>query len=440
MGRVYDVIENQTARLERIVEGLSARLIELERAATTQSGTELIGLPSVDTAAAWDDSDAALASEVELPELGSEAFDTRVLRYEMALAAIPWGVMVADDNGAVVFANAASARLLHIDALRPAQPFTEIFPDAARIAAGLERSRAAAETVAAAGRGEPERIDLRFESPALLVELEPLVDPAFGYLGAVAVVRPALQDFPGLDPGVMTALAEALKSPMASILGYSDLLARGVGLNPDQLDRYLQRIDANLARMQVHLENLLTVLDAGAERLVLTPTPLDSGREAAEAIERAKPQLAEKSMTASLAPAAGVPPLSADPGAFEQILDNLLGNAVQRSPQGGEIEVALEAVDDPAAGSAVVLTVADRGQSVVGRGAGSVELEEACPGNVSLTVVRILAEHLGGRAWAEARGGQTRFRVRLPKARFGRDADAAPSPAPAPTPTPPEGA
>jgi signal transduction histidine kinase len=318
--------------------------------------------------------------------------------------------MVADADGGVVFANASTARLLHVEELQPGQPVAEIFPDRERIAAGLDRCREIAGTESAA-------VEVFFQSPALWVELEPLHDPTFGYLGVVAVIRNKAQESGAIETEVMLALADALKSPMTSILGYSDLLARGSGLSQDQLDRYLQRIDANLARMQVNLENFLTVLDLNARRLTIQPAAVDVAKVLQAAADRARPQLAEKALVAHVHTPDSLLRASADPDAIEQILDNLLAHAAQRSPQGADVTLTAESREERGNGSAVVLVVADRGQPLAGAADGVAELDDLGAPHVGLSVVKLLAEHLGGRAWAESGAQGVRFLVRLPARR-----------------------
>jgi signal transduction histidine kinase len=336
----------------------------------------------------------------------SPDFEMRVARYEMALEVLPWGVMVADADGGVVFANASTARLLHLDELQPGQPVTEIFPDAGRITTGLSRCREIAGTESAA-------VEVFFQSPALWVELEPLHDPSFGYLGVVAVIRNKGQEQGTVETEVMLALADALKSPMTSILGYSDLLARGSGLSQDQLDRYLQRIDANLARMQVNLENFLTVLDLNGRRKA-APVAIGVAQALKAATERARPQLAEKGLSANLAAPEDLPLASADAGALEQILDNLIAHSAQRSPQGGDIALTAELREERGSGKAIVITVADRGQPLAAPADGVLELDDTPTVNVGLSVVKLLADACGGRAWAESGTSGARFLVRLP--------------------------
>jgi signal transduction histidine kinase len=254
-------------------------------------------------------------------------------------------------------------------------------------------------------------VEVLFESPGVGIELEPLYDERHGYLGAVGVIRSRSQSAVA-DTTVMVALAEALRSPMTCILGYSDLLANGQGLSQEQLDRYLQRIDANLARMSISLENLVTVLEMTDEP-DMAPESVDVATALAAARDRCRSQFDEKSLVLELGAMEELPPVSADPAALGQILDNLLANAAQRSPQGGDVTATAEVREDVSGGRAVVIALADRGQAFTGV-RGIIELDEASGANVSLTVVRMLAERQGGKAWAEAAEGRTRFLARLP--------------------------
>jgi signal transduction histidine kinase len=374
--RIFDVIETQTdsvTRLARIVEGLS------ERMATLEASPEAI--------------------QHDLTEL-----EARVLQYEVAIDSLPWGIMVADADGGLVFGNAASLRLLAVEGVTAGQPIRDMFPDADRIAFALARCQERRS-----GSGPVEAL---FESPSLRVELEPLMDERLGYLGCVAVVRPRIAGDLGVEGDMMLALAEALRSPITCILGYSNLLSVGQGLSQEQLDRYLQRIDSNLARMQVQLTNLVTVLEIGGDRLQLGSSALDPSTALSAAADRASVQMAEKALVLSVEAESGLPQVAADPEALTQILDNLIANAAVRSPQGGDI-VATAALREDRGARAIVFTVTDRGQAL-GGGRGTLELTDTAVTGVGATVVRLLAERQGGGAWAESGQAGTSFLVRLP--------------------------
>jgi signal transduction histidine kinase len=340
-----------------------------------------------------------------------DEMNDRVPRYERALERLPWGVVVVDAGGTVAFANSTAAAMLHLAAITPGAPASAVFPDADRIEIALHRAR---QRALSSGTGEVRPVEVRFESPLLRVELEPLCDPTLGYLGAVAVVDHGASTRMTADDDLVRALSEALRTPMTMILGYSDLLTRGTGLNEEHLERFLQRIDANLARMQVMLGNLLTVIELDRVGTAMpAPQPVDVAQVLQNAVARAKAQFAEKALVVRLDIDGPLPPASADPAALQQIVDNLLINAALRSPQGGDITVALKVRED-LDNRAVVISVHDRGTQVGGATTGVVEIDETGTTPVSLRVVRLLTTRQGGRAWAETDRRGARFFVRLP--------------------------
>jgi signal transduction histidine kinase len=130
---------------------------------------------------------------------------------------------------------------------------------------------------------------------------------------------------------------------------------------------------------------------------------------------------------------ATIRPVSADPDRLEQVLDNLLNNAVKYSPQGGDVRVILGEDHAEQTGHAstgenrgVRLTVQDQGiglppgmEEIIFEpfGRASNATQNHLPGmGLGLYISRHIVEQHGGRIWVESPGeGQgTRFHVWLP--------------------------
>jgi len=223
--------------------------------------------------------------------------------------------------------------------------------------------------------------------------------------------RPGDDRLPAIE-ALLPELTDALQAPLVSIQGYRDLLARGGGLREEQVDRYLHRIDANLARWQVMLDNLIAVLALHGPQPA-DSTAVDVAQVIQAAHDRAQPQFMEKSLSVRLLVETALPPPMADRRSVARIVDNLLANASQRSPQGGEVTVrAVPNPGDSPHGGGVVISVHDWGGRVGGTGPSS---DPVAP--VGLKVVRLLAEHQGGQVWAENHPTGAGFHVRLPARR-----------------------
>jgi signal transduction histidine kinase len=351
----------------------------------------------------------APASAAEGSPATESALAAHARRYERALEQLPWGVIVVDSDDRVAFANPAAARLLHRRQVLAGELAVALFPTPERMGYALHLVRQA----------QPDRtsgLDMDFESPGLRVEIEPLRDPVAGYLGAVAILNPQSPGADGIPNELVPALAEALRAPMTSILGYSELLSRMSTLSDDQVQRYLQRVDANLGRMRVMLDNLVAVMEFArtTDRPTAQPEPVDVEAAVRSAVARAQPQFGEKAVAVGIAVNGPLPQASADPQALSQIMDNLLAQAAHRSPQGGDVTVEASVRDDGAGLRAVVVSVQDRGSQLAEGSPGVLEIDEGPQPQVALTVVRWLAERQGGRAWAESDAQGARFHVRLP--------------------------
>ncbi|HSK94878.1 MAG TPA: ATP-binding protein [Candidatus Angelobacter sp.] len=155
----------------------------------------------------------------------------------------------------------------------------------------------------------------------------------------------------------LALIAHDLRSPLAVVMGYLQLLQRqSVGgiVEPDRLASYLERIDAATRQMTSLLDDLLTdaALDERAEPVELAPADL---------VPRLREIAEHHDATSSLhAVVAEVPsgPVIADVNLpkLERALNNLLINAIKYSPHGGTITIGLRADAEAAR-----ITVADEG-------------------------------------------------------------------------------
>jgi signal transduction histidine kinase len=137
--------------------------------------------------------------------------------------------------------------------------------------------------------------------------------------------------------------AHELRTPMTSIRGYADMLAKGVlgPLTPDQA-RFVNTIMRNTERMQVLISDLhdITKLESGRLQLKMLPTDLSRALKDAQQAMQEKIEARTQRLTVGMPE--GLPQVHADSARVEQMLTELLRNASKYTPEGGHIHVQVQ--------------------------------------------------------------------------------------------------
>jgi signal transduction histidine kinase len=155
------------------------------------------------------------------------------------------------------------------------------------------------------------------------------------------------------------SLAHEMRAPLFSIVGYTQLLldyqARDEGTRRDCLTVILRQA-RQLTRI-VDDMYVLSRLDAAAP-IPLDVEPVDANDLIHDVLMRARDIADEKHIKLEMNVTAGLMPISADLGRLTQVLDNLVGNALKFSLQGGLVQVSAK---PDVGGGAVRLSVRDGG-------------------------------------------------------------------------------
>ncbi len=208
----------------------------------------------------------------------------------------------------------------------------------------------------------------------------------------------------------LSVAAHELRTPVTSIKGYTQLLRRAHergGIGADRLARLLRTLDDAARRLVVLTDDLLDVSRIQLDRLPLRPEPLDLAALAREVADRDRDQRGgSHRLSVEAADRCWV---VGDPARLEQVLSNLLDNAVKYSPDGDEVRLTLEPD-----GEGVLLRIRDEGIGLP-PGAPATIFEpfdramnaerRHLPGlGLGLYICRNIVEQHGGRIWAESPG------------------------------------
>lgn len=213
----------------------------------------------------------------------------------------------------------------------------------------------------------------------------------------------------------MTAdIAHDLRNPLTVIGGYLESLRDGV-LKPTP-----ERFDTIHAEVQ-HLQHLvddlrtLSLADAGELRVHRQPVVV---RELLEKVKTAYQHQAEQKGIALTVEAANALQASLDAERMEQVLGNLVSNALRYTPQGGDIHLTVA----PAQGG-VTLTVADTGSGIhpedlpyiFERSYRGDESRSGSESGLGLAIARSIVELHGGSIRAESKPGKgSQFIINIP--------------------------
>ncbi|MFL5704180.1 MAG: ATP-binding protein [Ktedonobacteraceae bacterium] len=237
----------------------------------------------------------------------------------------------------------------------------------------------------------------------------------------------ALKAAEQLKDEFISIAAHELRTPLAVLTGFVQTLlnqtARGKGpALAEWQQKSLQGIDLATARLVDLAEDLLDVTRVQTGRLELQREPTDLVALARRVLARR--QLTTERHTLTLVTALPHLVVHADPRRMEQVLSNLIGNAIKYSPEGGAIEVTIGAEHET---HEALLSVRDQGigiplheqAQVFGRfaRAGNAQAYGIRGTGLGLYLCRELVEQHGGRIWLESAEGQgSTFFVALPLA------------------------
>jgi PAS domain S-box-containing protein len=223
----------------------------------------------------------------------------------------------------------------------------------------------------------------------------------------------------------LATLSHELRTPLTPILGWTVMLRSGT-LDQAAIHRGLEVIERNVRAQTQLIGDLLDVsrIITGKLRLEVSRIALVPVVEAG--VEAVRPSAEAKEITLHVDVPPEMPTITGDPDRLQQVVWNLVSNAVKFTPQGGRIDVRLRAED-----SSLSLSVTDNGKGIEPeflphvferfRQADSTSTRAHGGLGLGLAIVRHLVELHGGTVHAESGGagkGAT-FIVRLPLALAG---------------------
>ncbi|MFF8270153.1 sensor histidine kinase [Streptomyces sp. NPDC016562] len=273
---------------------------------------------------------------------------------------LPDGLVVADDTGRVICFNAAAAR---ITALAPDQALGARI-DAALPLEDLEGRRWWALTDPYGGlatrRGQPERNLLLPGGREVLVSASYVRTHPTGPLRRLVVTlrgTEARRRTERSHAELIATVAHELRSPLTSVKGFTaTLLAKWERFTDDQKRLMLETVDADANRVTRLIAELLDISRIDSGRLEVRRQPVDIATAVGRHVQAltANGQAPERFLVRVSRP---LPDLWADPDKIDQILGNLLENAVRH----GEGTVTID-VSPHEKGTAV--TVTDEGPGI----------------------------------------------------------------------------
>jgi signal transduction histidine kinase len=227
-------------------------------------------------------------------------------------------------------------------------------------------------------------------------------------------------------------VAHELKNPMSSIKGYTELVAGGMaGPINEMQSSFLATVRSNVDRMNTIVSDLndLTKIQVGNMRLDFHTVSVPEALE--DVIRSLNRQIEEKQQHHTLELAPDLPPVWADPSRLNQVLVNLVSNAIKYTPEAGAFAVGAEHYQPEDAGEQagaefVHVWVKDSGIGISEEDQKRIfqqyfrtesAKEMASGTGLGLNITKSLVEMQGGRIWFESQfGAGATFHFTIPMA------------------------
>jgi signal transduction histidine kinase len=270
---------------------------------------------------------------------------------------LPEAVVLCDAAGVATFVNERCDRVLGLDREAIGQPLRETLrlrdDSGQRCALPPRRPRVGSRMAERVLQVE------RSDGSTRAISVTGRFDPATG--GWVLTARPAgrREALARVQGDVIAIVSHEIRSPLASVKGFvRTLLLRWDRFSDEQRQTMLATVEADADRVTRLLIDLLEVSRIDAGRVRLRREPVDVGALVGAVLDKAGHRDEGTGRDLRLEVSEPLPSLLADVDRLEQIVTNLVDNALRYAPE-GPIEVRIGEQDD-----GVLLSVCDRGPGI----------------------------------------------------------------------------
>lgn len=354
------------------------------------------------------------------------------------VANLPEGVIVTDRQLNVVLANPASAHFFGLERALPEggslvehlrEQVEPLLQDPSELARFLERTRAQERGIAEGW------LDFKEFNRRLWLVSAPLWGEEAGPpSGQVILIRDARQeeDSEREKLGFISVVSHELRSPLTTILGYSELLLARE-FKRERRQEFVQAIFNQAQHLAGLIEDMLNLSRLSRGRMRMNWSMASFYQIVAGLSTQLDALMSERHrLLIDVAPEA--PPFYADRDKLRVILNNLLGNAVKYSPDGGEVVLSAEPVltveeaerrQVPTAPPCILVGVRDQGIGIPAAAiphifdrfyrADNTVTRQIGGTGLGLTISKALVELHGGSIWVQSSEGEgTTFFFTLP--------------------------
>jgi signal transduction histidine kinase len=217
---------------------------------------------------------------------------------------------------------------------------------------------------------------------------------------------------------MMAMVSHDLRNPINAMVLRSDIMIHMLesGARKEDIKRHLELLQRTVLHMNQLISDLTDFARIQAGRLAIERRECTVLQTIEPAIERARLLANEKGIEFVAHIASDLPLISVAPSRITQIMDNLLGNALKFTPEGGQISVDARSIERE-----VQVSVADTGPGIPHDALVRIfepywQVQKTRSGmGLGLFIAKTLIERHGGRIWVESEVGRgTTFHFAVP--------------------------
>ncbi|MFY9413528.1 MAG: ATP-binding protein [Tepidanaerobacteraceae bacterium] len=324
---------------------VSKPLVQMKKAAEEMAKGKFDNKVNVDT----DDEIGTLAKTMNyLSDALNEninALNQEKNQLQNVLLSMTDGVVTFDENGQVIMANPQAIEIIS-DVSEDASTQFDVLKDF------LEQVKESGEYV---------KREIKLKGKTISVRMAPLLDDHMKLWGVLAVLQDVTRErkLEDLRREFLGDVSHELRTPLTYLQGYTEALLDNMVKNEEERSRYLNIILEETLRLRRLVDELLDLSHIEAGHLDIKKNSISIESIVEKVSKKVHPLCDSKKIELEIDIQGDIPLIVADEDRIEQVLINLVDNAVRYSPKDSKVTVKVRPSDEGA-----IVTVKDSGQGI----------------------------------------------------------------------------